>query len=121
MSTTTTTPTISTRGDIDDILTVIEYFAEQMVEEARLDVSLGIGQVFEAHERAEELTAQVRALEALVMLPVDLYEEVWSALEAGEHLTDGLPDLPEKETIALIKVSQAARRALEQLSAYNIR
>jgi hypothetical protein len=36
-------------------------------------------------------------------------------------LTDGLPDLPEKETIALIKVSQAARRALEQLSAYNIR
>jgi hypothetical protein len=113
---TTTTPTIQSRKDIDDILTGIEYHAEQMVEEARLDVSLSIGQVFEAHERADELLANVRALESLVMLPIDLYEEVWSVVNTAENLTN--TDATKED---VIRCAQAAFRVLEQLSAYNIR
>jgi hypothetical protein len=110
MSTTTTTPTIQSRKDIDDILTAIEYHAEQMVEEARGDCSLSISQVFEAHERADELITGVRALESLVMLPIDLYEAVWGVIEeqareakAGSVLEDHL------------------LRLLKQLREYNIR
>jgi hypothetical protein len=118
MRTTTAPPPIRSRGDIDDILTDIEYHAEQMVEEARLDVSLSISQVFEAHERADELLANVRALESLVMLPIDLYEEVWSALEAANALTNNAPNVTPS---TWMDVARLACEALDTLTGYTIR
>jgi hypothetical protein len=113
----TKAPTIQSRKDIDDILTAIEDHAEQLVEEARLDCSLSIGQVFEASERSDELLAHVHTLEGMVMLPVDLYEEVWSLIE------DLQAEAEEDKAFAVQLVEAGAThlpRLLDRMAEYNI-
>jgi hypothetical protein len=112
---------ITCRKDIEDVIADVEYFADWYAHTERNKPGATLSEVLRADEHAADLRSAAATLDGLVIIPVDLYEEVWSALDAAEHLTDGLPDLPKKQTIELIKVSQAAARVLEQFTQYNIR
>jgi hypothetical protein len=109
---------ITCRHDIDDVIADIESFADWHAERARLDVSLDISAVFTAEEEAAELRSAATTLDQLVMLPVDLYEEVWSALEAADALTNNAPNVTPS---VWMEVATLACKALEQLVSYNIR
>jgi hypothetical protein len=97
---------ITCRRDIDDVIADIESFADWHAERARLDVSLDISAVFTAEEEAAELRS------------ADLYEEVWSALEAADALTNNAPNVTPS---VWMEVATLACKALEQLVSYNIR
>jgi hypothetical protein len=100
---------ITCRRDIDDVLMDIESFADWHAERARLDCEAPISAVFTAEEEAAELRSAAATLDQLVMLPIDLYEEVWGVLDFIDNLStedQALADLP---------------AILDRLSRYNIR
>jgi hypothetical protein len=109
---------ITCRRDIDDVLADIESEANTIEEEARNDVTLDISQVFVATEMADTLRSAAATLDQLVMLPIDLYEEVWSVLDALEGL-EGEEKLP-----LSLQVSGSPdyyHQLLDQLRQYAIR
>jgi hypothetical protein len=109
---------ITCRRDIDDVLADIESEANTIEEEARNDVTLDISQVFQAAEMADTLRSAAATLDQLVMLPIDLYEDVWSVLDAVESLSEE-GKLPTR--LRDMANVQSFTKLLDRLSQYNIR